>query len=71
MLLKKENSMKILSKIKSLLRKRVEERVEIVDRGEFAQEMKDDFKGNTELLKAIEKCMNRNVKPNQRVSLTN
>jgi hypothetical protein len=63
--------MKIFSKIKSLFRKQSEVRIEIVDRDEFAREMKDDFKGNTELLKAIEECMNRNVKPHQRVSLTN
>lgn len=63
--------MKILSKIISFFRKKIEGRVEIVEREEFAREMKDDFRGNTELLKAIEECMNRNVKPHQRVSLTN
>jgi len=63
--------MKIFSKIKSLFRKRFEDKVEIVEREEFAREMKDDFRGNTELLKAIEACMNKNVKPHQRVSLTN
>lgn len=61
--------MKIFSKIKSLFKKD-EEDVEIVEREVFAQEMKEDFKGNTALLKAIEECMNRNVKPHERVSLT-
>jgi len=44
--------------------------MEIVERDEFAQEMKDDFKGNIALLKAIEECMNRNVESHQRVWLT-
>jgi len=61
--------MKIFSKIRSLFRKK-EQGAVIVDRYEFAGEMKEKFKGNTELLKAIERCMNRKVKPHERVSLT-
>ncbi|MCP4108407.1 MAG: hypothetical protein GY749_23165 [Desulfobacteraceae bacterium] len=61
--------MKIFSKIKSLFRKD-EEGLEIVDREEFAREMKEDFKGNTALLKAIEEGMNRHVKSHERISLT-
>ena len=63
--------MKIFSKIRSLFRKKHDGIVEVIDRYEFAREMKEDFRGNPELLKAIEKCMNRNVKPYQRVALTN
>ncbi len=61
--------MKIFSKIRSLFRKQ-EQGAVIVDRYEFAQEMKEKFKGNTNLLKAIEECMNRDVRENQRVCLT-
>ena len=45
------------------------EGVIIVEREEFAREMKEDFKGNKALLKAIEEGMNRNVGPHERVSL--
>ncbi len=61
--------MKIFSKIRYLFRKQ-EDGVVVVEREEFAQKMKEKFKGNTELLKAIEKCMNRNVKKHERISLT-
>ncbi len=44
--------------------------IELVERDKFAREMKNDFKGNIALLKAIEECMNRNTEPHQRVSLT-
>jgi hypothetical protein len=57
------------SKIRSLF-KRQEEGVVVVDREEFAREMKEKFKGNTELLKAIEKCMNRKAEKHEYVSLT-
>jgi len=57
------------SKIRSLF-KRQEEGVVGVDREEFAREMKEKFKGNTELLKAIEKCMNRKAEKHEYVSLT-
>ncbi len=57
------------SKIRSLFKKQ-EEGVVVVEREDFAREMKEKFKGNTRLLKAIEEGMNRNVKPHERVSLT-
>jgi len=57
------------SKIRSLF-KRQEEGVVVVDREEFAREMKEKFKGNTALLKAIEKGMNRKAKKHEYVSLT-
>ncbi len=60
--------MKIFSRIKSLFKKK-EQGAVIVDRHEFAQEMKEKFKSNTALLKAIEDCMNSGVKKDQRVSL--
>ncbi len=64
--------LKILSRIQSFFRTQYDDdRVEIVDRDEFAREMKDDFRGNAELLNAIEERMNRHVKPHQHVSLTN
>jgi putative PIN family toxin of toxin-antitoxin system len=47
-----------------------EEGVVIVDREEVAREMKEEFKGNTALLKAIEEGMNRHAKRNEYVSLT-
>lgn len=59
------------SKIRAFfLKNKAEEGVIVVEREEFAREMKEDFKGNTRLLKAIENCMNRNVKEHERVSLT-
>ena len=60
--------MKILSKIRSLFKKQ-EYKAVVVDRYEFAQEMKKKFRGNINLLKAIEEGMNRNVKPDERVFL--
>jgi hypothetical protein len=61
--------MKILSKIRSLFRRENEEGVEIVEREEFAKEMKEKFKGNIELLKAIEEGMNRKAKKDEYVRL--
>jgi hypothetical protein len=59
------------SKIRAFfLKDKTEEGVIVVEREEFAREVKEDFKGNTRLLKAIEDCMNRNVKEHERVSLT-
>ncbi len=55
-------------KIKCLFAK--EEDVLIVERDAFAQEMKEKFNGNTELLKAIEQGMNKYAKKNEYVSLT-
>ncbi len=46
-----------------------QEGVVIVEREEFAQKMREKFRGNRELLKAIEKCMNRNVKKHEYISL--
>ncbi len=57
-------------RIRSLFSKYEEEGVVVVGREEFAREMKEDFRGNTRLLKAIEECMNRNVNKHERVSLT-
>jgi hypothetical protein len=57
------------SKIRSLFRKQ-EEGVVVVEREEFAREMKEKFKGNTRLLKAIEEGMNRKAKKHEYVSLT-
>ena len=57
-------------RIRSLFSKYEEEGVVVVGREEFAREMKEDFRGNTALLKAIEEGMNRNVKKHERVSLT-
>jgi hypothetical protein len=56
-------------RLKSLFKKE-EKGVVIVDREEFAREMKEEFKGNTALLKAIEEGMNRYAKKNEYVSLT-
>ncbi|MBF0200460.1 MAG: hypothetical protein HQK66_03935 [Desulfamplus sp.] len=56
-------------RLKSLFEKE-EEGVVIVDREEFAREMKEEFKGNTALLKVIEEGMNRYAKKNEYVSLT-
>ena len=58
----------LIFRIKSFFKK--EEGVVIVDRKEFAREMKEDFKGNTALLKAIEKGMNKYAKKEEYVSLT-
>ncbi len=59
----------LIFRIKSLFRKD-EEGVVIVEREEFAREMKEKFRGNTELLKAIEKGLNRYAKKNEFISLT-
>ncbi len=50
--------MKLLSKIKSLFEKENRDGVIVVEREDFAKEMKEKFKGNIELLKAIEEGMN-------------
>ncbi len=61
----------VFPKISSLfLKDEEEEGVIIVEREEFAQEVREEFRGNTTLLKAIEECMNRNVREHERVSLT-
>jgi len=61
--------MKILPKIKALFRKDRGKTV-IVEREQFAKEMREKFKGNIELLKAIEESMNRKVKRDEYVHLT-
>ena len=58
-----------ICRIKSLFQK-VDEGVIIADREEFAKETKEDFKGNQELLKAIENGMNRNARKKEYVSLS-
>jgi hypothetical protein len=45
--------------------RRQEEGVVVVEREEFAREMKEKFKGNTALLKAIEEGMNRKAKKHE------
>jgi hypothetical protein len=62
--------MKIFSKIKALFARNNDEGVIIVERGQFAKEMKEKFGGKIELLKAIEECMNRTVSRNEYVRLT-
>jgi hypothetical protein len=57
-------------RIRSLFSKYEEEGVVVVGREEFAREVREDFRGNPRLLKAIEEGMNRNVKPHERISLT-
>jgi len=58
------------SEIRSLfLKDEYEEGVIVVEREDFAKEVMEEFRGNTTLLKAIEECMNRNVKEHERVSL--
>jgi len=59
----------LIYRIKSLFQKE-EEGVIIVDRKEFAEEIKEDFNGNQELLKAIEKGMNKYAPKKEYVSLT-
>ena len=51
----------LFSKFRSLLRKQ-EKGAVVVEREQFAQEMREKFRGNTALLKAIEEGMNRKVK---------
>ncbi len=62
--------MKLLSKIRSLFEKENREGVIVVEREDFAREMKEKFKGNIELLKAIEEGMNRKAKKHEYVRLT-
>jgi hypothetical protein len=59
----------LVFRIKSLFG-REEDGVVIADREEFAEEVKEEFKGNIELLKAIEKGMNKYAKKDEYVSLT-
>lgn len=59
----------LIYRIKALFQK-TDEGVIIADREEFAEEAKEDFKGNQELLEAIEKGMNAYAKKKEYVSLT-
>jgi len=59
----------LIFRIRYLLGKE-EEGVIIVEREEFAREVREEFRGNTELLKAIEKGMNKYAGKNEYVSLT-
>ncbi len=59
----------LVFRIKSLFG-REEDGVVIADREEFAKEVKEEFKGNIELLKAIEKGMNKYAEKKEYVSLT-
>jgi hypothetical protein len=68
---RKLNSIMLFEKISSLFAKEEKQKgVVIVEREEFAERMREKFKGNRELLKAIEKCMNRAVEKHEYVSLT-
>ena len=49
--------------------KREEEGVFYLEKEKFANDLKERYRGNTELLKAIEKCLNRNSIQNNYVSL--
>ncbi len=60
----------LFPRIRSLfLKDEEEEGVVIVEREEFAREMRDKFRGNTALLKAIEEGMNRKAERHEYVSL--
>jgi len=59
----------LIFRIKSLFGKK-EEGVIVADRKEFAREVKEEFGGNTELLRAIEKGMNKYAGKEEYVSLT-
>jgi hypothetical protein len=61
--------MKIISKLKALFTKDNNEAI-VIERKDFADEMKEKFKGNIALLKAIEENLNRKVKKHEFVSLT-
>ncbi len=68
---RKLNTMTLFGRIRRLFAKqKKQEGVVIVERDEFAQKMREKFRGNRELLKAIEECMNRSVKKHEYVSLT-
>jgi len=68
---RKVNSIMLFEKIRVLFGKEERQQgVVIVEREEFAQKMREKFRGNRELLKAIEECMNRSVKKHEHVSLT-
>ena len=65
------NRISLSLKIKLLsVKEENHEGVVIMEREEFAQKMRQKFGGNRELLKAVEKCMNRNVGKHEYVSLT-
>ncbi len=59
---------KLIYRIKSKLGIK-EKGVVVVEREEFAREMREKFKGNAELLKALEKGMNKYAKKDEYVSL--
>jgi len=59
----------LIFRIKSLFQKE-EKGVVIVEREEFAREVKEEFRGNMELLKAVEKGLNKYVRKEKYVSLT-
>lgn len=68
---KRLNHIKLFAKIKFLSAKEENhEGVVIVEREEFAHKMREKFRGNRELLKAIERRMNQNVGKHEYVSLT-
>jgi len=68
---RKVNSIMLFEKIRVLFGKEERQQgVVIVEREEFAQKMREKFRGNRELLKAIEEFMNRSVKKHEHVSLT-
>ena len=46
-----------------------EEGVFYLEKEKFANDLKERYRGNTELLKAIEKCLNRNSMKNNYVSM--
>jgi len=69
-LVRRLNNINLFAKIKLLSAKEEQEGVVIVEREEFAQKMREKFKGNRELLKAIEKRINRNVNKHEYISLT-
>ena len=52
------------------MKDRYEEGAVVVEREQFAQEMREKFRGNTALLKAIEEGMNRKAGRHEYVSLT-
>ena len=51
------------------MKDRHEEGVVVVEREQFAQEMREKFRGNRALLKAIEEGMNRKAERHEYVSL--
>jgi len=59
---------KLIYKIISLFEP-IDRRVLVVSNEEFAEDLKKNFKGKTDLLKSIEKAMNTNVKKSNYISL--